>query len=83
LIIPAAHRARHVAAFHAAMESGALVYGGRPARVEALSADGQILPLALSLGLLPGLASAPAGAVAVLRRAAGDLVPFVSPMPQP
>jgi len=79
LLIPAEHRARHVAAFRAAMDSGQLAYAGRPARVEAVTGDGGRLTLAMSLGLLTDPAGAPAGAVAVLRAAAVDLVPVVSP----
>ena len=52
LIIPAEHRARHVGAFRAAMDSGQLAHGGRPARVEATTRDGNRLTLAMSLGLL-------------------------------
>jgi PAS domain S-box-containing protein len=77
-LIPVAHRARHVGAFRAAMDSGHLAHAGRPARVEATTGDGGRLTLAMSLGLLTDSAGAPAGAVAVLRSAAVDLVPFVS-----
>jgi len=52
LIIPPAHRPRHIAAFRAAMESNLLVHDGRPARVEATTRDGQVVPLVMSLGLL-------------------------------
>jgi PAS domain S-box-containing protein len=79
LIIPAEHRTRHVGAFHAATDSGQLAHGGRPARAEAMTSDGGRLTLAMTLGLLTDPAGAPAGAVAVLRPAAVDLVPFVSP----
>jgi PAS domain S-box-containing protein len=34
LIIPAEYRARHVAGFHAAVDSGHLAHGGAVARVE-------------------------------------------------
>ena len=61
------------------MDSGQLAYAGRPARVEAVTGDGGRLTLAMSLGLLTDPAGAPAGAVAVLRAAAVDLVPVVSP----
>jgi PAS domain S-box-containing protein len=54
LIIAAEYRARHVAGFHAAVDSGHLVHGGAVARVEALTASGGPLVLGLSLGLLAG-----------------------------
>jgi len=79
LIIPAEHRARHVRAFHAAMDSGKLAHGGLSARVEAMTGDGGRVTLAMSLGLLTDPDGAPAGAVAVLYSAAVDLIPFVSP----
>ncbi len=78
LLIPAEHRARYVGAFRAAMDSRQLAYAG-PARGEAVTGDGGRVTLAMSLGLLTDPAGAPAGAVAVLRAAAVDLVPFVSP----
>jgi PAS domain S-box-containing protein len=80
LIIPEALRARHGACFRAAMSSGRLTHGGQPARVEAVTPDGDVLPLAITLGLLAGPDGAPAGAVAVLRRADASLVPFGTPM---
>jgi PAS domain S-box-containing protein len=79
LIIPEALRARHAACFRAAMSSGHLTHGGQPARVEALTLDGDVLPLAITLGLLAGPDGAPAGAVAVLRRADASLVLFGDP----
>jgi PAS domain S-box-containing protein len=79
LIIPEALRARHAACFRAAMNSGRLAHGGQPARVEAMTPDGGVLPLAITLGLLTGPDGAPAGAVAVLRRADASLVPFGTP----
>jgi PAS domain S-box-containing protein len=79
LLIPAEHRARHVGAFRAAMGNGQLAHAGRPARVEAMTGDGARLTPAMSLALLSDPAGAPAGAVAVLRAVAVDLVPFVSP----
>jgi hypothetical protein len=39
------------------------------------------MPLAITLGLLAGPDGAPAGAVAVLRRADAGLVPFGAPWP--
>jgi PAS domain S-box-containing protein len=80
LIIPEAFRARHAACFRAAMSSGHLAHGGQPARVEAVPPDGEVMPLAITLGLLAGPDGAPAGAVAVLRRADARLVPFGTPM---
>lgn len=76
LIVPAEYRARHVAAFHAAMDSGHLANGGAVARVEATTKPGDRLALGLSLGLLPGEDGKPGGAVAVLRPlgGAGDRV---------
>jgi len=79
LIIPEALRVRHAACFRAAMSSGRLTHGGQPARVEALTPDGDVLPLAITLGLLAGPDGAPAGAVAVLRRADASLVLFGDP----
>lgn len=69
LIVPPEHRPRHVAAFHAAMESGDLANSGQPARIEAMTSGGQTVPLVMSLGLLPG-DGASSGAVAVLRSSA-------------
>jgi PAS domain S-box-containing protein len=80
LIIPEALRARHAACFRAAMSSGRLGHGGQPARVEATTPGGDVLPLAITLGLLAGSDGAPAGAVAVLRRADASLVPFGNPI---
>jgi len=80
LIIPEAFRARHAACFRAAISSGHLTHGGQPARVEAVPPDGEVMPLAITLGLLAGPDGAPAGAVAVLRRADASLVPFGTPM---
>jgi PAS domain S-box-containing protein len=81
LIIPEAFRARHAACFRAAMSSGHLAHGGQPARVEAVPPDGEVMPLAITLGLVAGPDGAPAGAVAVLRRADATLVPFGTPWP--
>lgn len=79
LILPEAYRARHAACFRAAMNSGRLAHGGQPARIEAMTPGGDVMPLAITLGLLAGPDGAPAGAVAVLRRADASLVPFVNP----
>src|SRR5258708_9068031 len=54
LIIPEALRARHAACFRAAMSSGRLTHGGQPARVEATTPGDDVLPLAITLGLLAG-----------------------------
>ena len=79
LIIPEALRARHAACFRAAMSSGRLGHGGQPARVEAITPGGDVMPLAITLGLLAGPDGEQAGAVAVLRRADASLVPFGNP----
>jgi PAS domain S-box-containing protein len=85
LIIPAEYRARHVAAFHAAMGSGHLAHGGAVVRVEALTASGGRLVLGLSLGLLAGEAgqggqdAQPSGVVGVLRPLGDAAVQFVTP----
>jgi len=73
LIIPAADRARHVAAFHKAMDSGQLAHGGAVARVEATTKAGDLVVLGMSLGLL----NDGAGVVAVLRRLGNAAVEFV------
>ena len=44
-----------------------------------MTGDGGRLTLAMSLGLLTDPAGAPSGAVAMLRAATVDLVPFVCP----
>ena len=67
LIIPPEYRARHVAAFHRAMDTGTLAHQGRPARVEATSASDENLALVFTLGLLTDAGGAATGAVAVLR----------------
>jgi PAS domain S-box-containing protein len=77
LIIPADYRARHVAGFHAAMNSGHLAHGGAVARVEAMTASGDRLVLGMSLGLLRGEGGKPGGVVAVLRPLTGAAVEFV------
>ena len=43
LIIPEALRARHGACFRAAMSRGRLAHGGQPARVEAMTHDGDAI----------------------------------------
>jgi PAS domain S-box-containing protein len=78
LIIPAEYRARHVAGFHAAMDSGRLAHGGAVARVEAMTASGERLVLGLSLGLLRGEDGKPSGVVGVLRPLGGAAVEFVA-----
>ncbi len=79
LIIPEALRARHAACFRAAMTKGRLAHGGLPARVEAITPGGDVMPLAITLGLLAGPDGAPAGTVAVLRSADATLVQFGNP----
>ena len=79
LIIPAEYRARHVAGFHAAADSGHLAYGGAVARVQALTVSGGRLVLGLSLGLLAGQDGQPSGVVGVLRRLGDAAVEFVTP----
>jgi PAS domain S-box-containing protein len=78
LLIPAEHRARlrrRVPRRHGQRPARPR----RPARVEAMTGDGARLTPAMSLALLSDPAGAPAGAVAVLRAVAVDLIPFVSP----
>jgi PAS domain S-box-containing protein len=77
LIIPPEYRARHVAAFHAAMDSGRLAHGGAVARIEAVTASGTRLALGLSLGLIVAADGKPDGAVAVLRPLGPAAVEFV------
>lgn len=79
LIIPEALRARHAACFHAAMSNGRLAHGGQPARAEAVTAGGDVMPLAITLGLLARPDGAPAGTVAVLRSADASLIQFGNP----
>ena len=78
LIVPPQFRGAHMAAFNAAMASGHLQGGGRPARVEVVTSEGRPLVLAMSLGTLTNADSATVvGAVAVLRAAELGLLPFV------
>jgi PAS domain S-box-containing protein len=79
LIIPAEYRARHVAAFHAAMDGGHLAHGGVVARVEAVTASGARVVLGLSLGLLAGQDGQPSGVVGVLRPLGDAAAEFVTP----
>jgi PAS domain S-box-containing protein len=67
LIIPAKHRSRHYVGFHRAMASARLAQPGKPTRVLTTTADGRIMPLTMTLGLL-GPISSPNGVIAVLRR---------------
>jgi PAS domain S-box-containing protein len=78
LIIPAGFRARHVTAFHAAMDSGHLAHGGAVARAEAVTASGRRLVLGLSLGLMAGEGGKPSGVVGVLRPLGDAAVNFVT-----
>jgi PAS domain S-box-containing protein len=68
LVIPAAFRPRHMAAFHAALDSGSLVHGGKPARIQAMTPEGDSTPLAMTLGLIEDDSGKVSGAVVVLRR---------------
>jgi PAS domain S-box-containing protein len=75
IAIPEEFRARHVAGFHAAIDSGALQHGGRAGHVKATTADGRVLDLAMTLGLLKHPDGTAFGAVAVLRPLV-DVEPF-------
>jgi PAS domain S-box-containing protein len=66
-VIPEEFRARHVAGFHAAIDSGTLKHGGRAGHVKATTADGRLIDLAMTLGLLKHPDGTAFGAVAVLR----------------
>jgi PAS domain S-box-containing protein len=79
VILPEPYRARHATCFRAAMSSGLLAHGGEPARVEATTPGGGVMPLALTLGLIEGADGAPSGVVAVLRPVEESLVSFVNP----
>jgi PAS domain S-box-containing protein len=68
LVIPAAFRPRHIAGFHAAIESGSLRHHGNPVRIQAVNASGAVMPLAMTLGLLKGDGTEVRGVVAVLRK---------------
>jgi PAS domain S-box-containing protein len=74
-VIPEEFRARHVAGFHAAMDSRTLQHGGRAGHVQATTADGRVIDLAMTLGLLKHPDGTPVGAVAVLRPLV-DVEPF-------
>jgi hypothetical protein len=78
-IVTLDHWARHVAGFHAAVDSGHFAHGGAVARVQALTASGGRLVLGLSLGLLAGQDGQPSGVVGVLRRLGEAAVEFVTP----
>ena len=77
LIIPAGYRARHAAAFDAAMDSGHLAHRGAAARVEAGTASGGPLVLGLSLGQA-GQDGQPSGVVGVLRPLGDTTVQLVT-----
>jgi PAS domain S-box-containing protein len=64
-VIPEEFRARHVAGFHTAMDSGTLQHGGRAGHVRATTADGRVIDLAMTLGLLKHPDDTSLGAVAV------------------
>ncbi|MGC2484731.1 MAG: PAS domain S-box protein [Acidimicrobiales bacterium] len=74
-VIPEEFRARHVAGFHAALGSGTLQHGGRAGHVRATTADGRVIDLAMTLGLLRRSDGTAEGAVAVLRPLV-DVEPF-------
>jgi PAS domain S-box-containing protein len=74
-VIPEEFRVRHVAGFHAAIDSGTLKHGGRAGHVRATTADGRVIDLAMTLGLLKHPDGMAAGAVAVLRPLV-DVEPF-------
>ena len=74
-VIPEEFRARHVAGFHAAIDSGTLKHEGRAGHVRATTADGRLIDLAMTLGLLKHPDGTAAGAVAVLRPLV-DVEPF-------
>lgn len=82
LVIPERNRPRHIAGFHEAMQQGHLAHDGAPARVEAITANGSTVTLAMSLGLLTGEDGTRTGAVAILREAVIELVPFAAPAHQ-
>jgi PAS domain S-box-containing protein len=75
IAIPDEFRARHVAGFHAAIDSGTLQHGGRAGHVRATTADGRVIDLAMTLGLLKHADGTAFGAVAVLRPLV-DVEPF-------
>jgi PAS domain S-box-containing protein len=66
-VIPEKFRARHVAGFHAAIDSGKLQHEGHAGHVQATTADGRVIDLAMALGLLKHADGTAFGAVAVLR----------------
>lgn len=74
-VIPEEFRARHVAGFHAALDSGTLKHEGRAGHVRATTADGRLIDFAMTLGLLKHPDGTAAGAVAVLRPLV-DVEPF-------
>jgi len=74
-VIPEEFRARHVAGFHAAIDSGTLKHEGRAGHVRATTVDGRVIDLAMTLGLLKHPDGTAAGAVAVLRPLV-DVEPF-------
>jgi len=74
-VIPEEFRARHMAGFHAALDSGALKHEGRPARVQATKASGEVVQLAMTLGLVRDGGHSVIGVVSVLRPLV-ELEPF-------
>lgn len=74
LIVPEIHRPRHVRGFHEAVSTRRLAHDGRPALVEGVTADGDVVPLEMTLALLPD----GTGVVAVLRRGATTPDDFIA-----
>jgi len=75
VVVPEEFRSRHMSGFHAAIGSGGLQHGGRPAHVQAMTASGSVIPLAMTLGLLEDSEGTVVGVVAALRQLA-DLETF-------
>ncbi|MGA7834667.1 MAG: PAS domain-containing protein, partial [Acidimicrobiales bacterium] len=74
-VIPEEFRARHVEGFHAAISLGRLKHEGRAGHVRATTADGRVVDLAMTLGLLRQSDGTVSGAVGVLRPLV-DVEPF-------
>lgn len=77
LIVPAVHRPQHAAGFRAAIEAHSLARGGQPARVEGTHADGTVIPLVMSLGLIQSPDGSASGVVAILRRGDTEPISFI------
>jgi PAS domain S-box-containing protein len=74
-LIPHEFKPRHTAGFHAAIESGTLRHGGRPAHIRVVTSGGEVRPMAMTLGPLRSTHGAIDGVAAVLRPV-GDLETF-------